>query len=306
MSQSRGRDVRPFVVNRSRCQSVASSSSDEDEEYYPEVRASVMEMPPPEQIFAGMPARKVVDCYTRAGYPSIHLPWLQSTPRNSQLASELDIARKAHSEFSDAACQHIQAGGSLGVSVAQLIAAMEGLAKSWAREGRHARKTKLFGDGGLQICGELVARWHAGRLKSADHESLARLYPCTESGRKKLYDDVQALRHDSAVQSANASFARQLVGPKEEGTAPGCFAHEDMPGGGSSDSAPEDNCAGFRNYHRTSRTSSKQMHPAKLHPLGVSPRRRSMGRATSNSSSASRRKNKNPSFVCDSPRSSRH
>jgi len=215
---------RSFERELMSARSRSPSSDSDDEEDYPEVRAHVMELPPPATIFAGMSMRKIEDCYARAGFPNEDLSEIESARRSSDPPNGPDVRELRQVTALEIQAVHAdsKAKNTTGLTTKQIVMVMEDLAKAWNREGKPARSTVLFGKDCLQVCGEILTRWHAGESCHADSSELAEMYPWTELGRAALHDDIQAFKNDTFVQAANTRFAASL-GVTEEVSLPDGF-----------------------------------------------------------------------------------
>jgi len=203
---------RSFERELMSARSRSPSSDSDDEEDYPEVRAHVMELPPPATIFAGMSMRKIEDCYARAGFPNEDLSEIESARRSSDPPNGPDVRELRQVTALEIQAVHAdsKAKNTTGLTTKQIVMVMEDLAKAWNREGKPARSTVLFGKDCLQVCGEILTRWHAGDSCHPDRSELAKMYPWTELGRSALYDDIQAYKDDTLVLAADTRSAASL------------------------------------------------------------------------------------------------
>jgi hypothetical protein len=108
-----------------------------------------------------------------------------------------------------------------GITAHQFVLALDNMTRAWSatRPDRRFRAKHgswpeaFFDEDALSRCCELIQRWHSGKSSHPDSADLAKQYPYSEAGARRLLEDLQGLRGQQTVQAAEvrlwtAKFAR--------------------------------------------------------------------------------------------------
>merc|ERR1719401_2929820 len=106
------------------------------------------------------------------------------------------------------------------ITAEQFATTLENMARAWENIPAEERMPKdddksFFNtlqynkDMGLELCKEIIQRWHSGESSHPDREELANEYPDSAAGYNQLREDLFAVQGDPFVTAADLQL--QLV-----------------------------------------------------------------------------------------------